>query len=126
MIEERVSITYYNAHSYPVEDSRRSNERSPGVESGKLRLRMNSCVAASYVRRLCSRKTSNHGRGVHVNGGLAIMGYSDLATGYPGCRHHGIFRTYVYTWRLFALCPPFLRCAHMVDVALRKREKERE
>lgn len=37
------------------------------------------------------------------------MGYSGLATGYPGCRHHGIFRTYSTYIYLAPLHVPFLR-----------------
>lgn len=60
-----------------------------------------------------------------MNGGLAIMGYSDLATGYPGCRHHGIFRTYVYTWRLARVVPPFFTlCAHGGRCVERVKKRE--
>lgn len=86
---------------------------------------MNWCVAASYETSLFEEKRATTSRGVHVNGGLAITGYSDLATGYPGCRHHGIFRTCMYTWRLFAFCPPFyMLCAHGGRCV--EREKRRE
>lgn len=61
-------------------------------------------VSRPVTRRFCARRTNKLDRGVHVNGGVAIMGYSGLATGCPGCRHHGIHRTYIraYTWRLSA------------------------
>ena len=53
------------------------------------------------------------------------MGYSDLATGYPGCRHHGIFRTYVYTWRLARVVPPFFTlCAHGGRCVERVKKRE--
>ena len=64
-----------------------------------------------------------------MNGGVAIMGYSGLAAGCPGCRHHGIFHTYIYLAPLHV--PPFyVLHIHVrpctVNVAVRLNEKKED
>ena len=57
------------------------------------------------------------------------MGYSGLAAGCPGCRHHGIFHTYIYLAPLHV--PPFyVLHIHVrpctVNVAVRLNEKKED
>lgn len=58
------------------------------------------------------------------------MGYSGLATGYPGCRHHGIFRTYSTYIYLAPLHVPFLRptythtCVRRTLLLSKKRKRK--
>lgn len=66
-------------------------------------------MCRGQLRDVFVRRMTTNDRGVHVNGGVAIMGYSGLAAGCPGCRHHGIFHTCIY---LAPLCVPFLRSTY--------------
>lgn len=57
-----------------------------------------SVLASSYGA-TCLHNERGRTEACIVNGGVAggaIMGYSGLAAGYPGCSHHGIFRVRAY------------------------------
>lgn len=80
-----------------------------GWKASRSSVRPGWIECRGQLRDVFVRRTNYYDRGVHVNGGIAIMGYSGLATGYPGCRHHGIFRTYSTYIYLAPLHVPFLR-----------------